>query len=45
MKFHRLMMLLAFYDMVYIVLSLLLFTVPQVRKKYMGFPPKIISGL
>ena len=32
-KFHRLMMMLSLYDLAYIVLSLLLFTIPQASKQ------------
>ena len=31
LKFHRLMMMLASFDLVYVLLSLILFTVPQVN--------------
>ena len=39
LKFHRLMMMLAAYDLFYIVLSLLLFTIPQISPGYktMGY--------
>lgn len=34
LKFHRLMMMLATYDLFYILLSLILFTVPQISEAY-----------